>query len=154
MKMNNIVFNTTFEMSIRLLLALSLSQNKKITIDDLVTTDFIANYSKEFGISDNNLHGDNEFSFFEFSIRRTLGQKAIRELVLEDLAKVSCTKKGFLYSITNRGRELCNKLTSDYAMKYKVNANNAIAYMNSKTEKEILNLISKEASKSLWREER
>lgn len=153
MKMNNIVFNTTFEISIRLLLVLFMSQNKKITIDDLVTADFIANYSKEFGISDNNLHGDNEYSFSEFSIRRELGQKAIKELVLEDMAKVSCTKKGFLYSITNRGRELCNKLTSDYAREYKLNVNNAIDYMNSKTEKEILNLISREALKSLWRGE-
>ncbi|QAT62980.1 hypothetical protein EQM13_16125 [Acidilutibacter cellobiosedens] len=151
--MSDIVFNTTFEISIRLLLVLSVCKNSRFTLDNLVTVDFIANYSKEFGLSDNNLHGNNEFSFSEFSIRRALGQKAIKELVLEDMVKVSCTKKGFLYSITDKGQSLCNKLTSDYAIEYKSNVDNAIKYINSKTEKEILNLISQEASKLLRKEE-
>ena len=61
--MNNKVFNTVFEISMRLLLILSLSKKKKLTLDNLVTVDFISNYSKEFGLSGSNLHGDNEFSF-------------------------------------------------------------------------------------------
>ena len=68
MKMNDKVFNTEFEISMRLLLVLSLSKNNKFTIDKLVTADFISNYSKEFGLSHSNLHGENEFSFSEFSL--------------------------------------------------------------------------------------
>jgi len=57
MKMNDKVFNTEFETSMRLLLLLTLSKKRKLTFDNLVTADFISNYSKEFGLSHNNLHG-------------------------------------------------------------------------------------------------
>ena len=151
MKMNDKVFNTEFEISMRLLLVLSLSNNK-FTIDKLVTADFISNYSKEFGLSNSNLHGDNEFSFSEFSVRRSLSQQAIKQLVLENLVRVSYSNDGFIYSITERGLALCSSLASDYANEYRLYAHKAIIYMDSKNEKELLNLISREASKSLRKE--
>lgn len=152
MKMNDKVFNTEFEISMRLLLVLSLSNNNKFTIDKLVTADFISNYSKEFGLSNSNLHGDNEFSFSEFSARRSLSQQAIKQLVLENLVRVSYSNDGFIYSITERGLALSNSLASDYANEYRLYAHKAIIYMDSKNEKELLNLISREASKSLRKE--
>lgn len=150
--MNNTVFNTAFEISMRLLLVLSLSKKKRLTIDSLVTADFISNYSKEFGLSSSNLHGDNEFSFSEFSTRRALAQDAIKQLVLENMIGVSYSKDGFQYSVSERGRTLGNSLTSDYAIEYRLHAQKAIAYMDSKNEKELLNLISREASKTLRKE--
>lgn len=152
MKMNNKVFNTEFEISMRLLLLLSLSKKRKLTFDNLVTADFISNYSKEFELSHKNLHGENEFSFSEFSARRALSQLAIKQLVLENLVKVSYSNDGFIYSITERGLALSNSLASDYANEYRLYAHKAIIYMDSKNEKELLNLISREASKSLRRE--
>lgn len=151
--MNDKVFNTEFEISMRLLLVLStFRNNKRLTIDRLVTVDFISNYSKEFGLSNSNLHGDNEFSFSEFSARRELAQKAIKQLVLENMVKVSYSSDGFIYSITERGLDLSNSLASDYANEYRLYAHKAIIYMDSKKEKELLNLISREASKSLRKE--
>lgn len=152
MKMSKKVFNTTFEISMRLLLMLSLVNKRGLTLDSLATADFIANYSKEFGLADSNLHGDNEFSFSEFSIRRSLAQDAIKQLVLEGMIKVSYSRTGFSYSISERGQAFCNTLTSDYAKEYRLYAKEAIAYMNLKKEKELLNLISREASKSLRKE--
>ncbi len=121
--MNNTVFNTAFEISMRLLLVLSLSKKKRLTIDSLVTADFISNYSKEFGLSSSNLHGDNEFSFSEFSTRRALAQDAIKQLVLENMIGVSYSKDGFQYSVSERGRTLGNSrllimpLNIDYMLK-------------------------------------
>lgn len=151
-KMNDKVFNTEFEMSMRLLIFLSQSKEKNPTFDNLVTADFISNYSKEFGLSHSNLHGENEFSFSEFSARRALAQKAIKQLVLENMVKISYSNDGFIYSITERGQTLSNSLTSDYATEYRLYAQKAIIYMSSKNEKELLNLISREASKSLSKE--
>lgn len=150
--MNNKVFNTVFEISMRLLLLLSLYKNRGFTLDSLVTADFITNYSKEFGLSDNNLHGDNEFSFSEFSTRRSLAQDAIKQSVLEGMIEVSYSSDGFRYSISERGQTFCNTLTSDYATEYRLYARKAIEYMDNKNEKELLNLISREASKSLRKE--
>ena len=152
MMMNNKVFNTTFEVSMRLLLALSITGSNGRTIDNLVTADFITNYSKEFGLSKSNLHGNNEFSFAEFSTRRALAKDALKSLVLQDMIHVSQKENGFLYSITERGQIFCNLLTSDYANEYRKFAIKANEYMQTKTEKELLSLISREASKSLRRE--
>ena len=152
MKMSNKVFNTEFEISMRLLLILALSEKKKLTFDSLVIADFISNYSKEFGLSHSNLHGENEFSFSEFSTRRKLVQDSIKQLVLENMAKVSYSNDGFLYSITERGFSLSNSLTSDYATEYKLYAKKAIIYMGTKGEKELLNLINLKAYKSFRKE--
>ena len=149
MMMNNLIFNTTFEISIRVLLLLSLVKNKGLTLDGIITADFIANYSKEFGLSNNNLHGDNEFSFSELSARRVSVQNAIKDLVLENMIKVSYSKYGFQYSITDRGQTFCNNLTSDYASEYKDYAKKAVTYMDSMDDIEILNLINQKASKSI-----
>lgn len=150
--MSSSVFNTIFEVSMRLLLLLSLSKNRGLTLDSLITADFIANYSKEFGLSDNNLHGDNEFSFSELSARRLSAQNAIKQLVLENMIQVAYSKFGFQYSISERGRAFCNTLTSDYASEYRGYSKKAITYMDSMSEIELLNLISQKASKSIRKE--
>ena len=147
--MNNKVFNTEFEVAMRLLLVLSQLKKKGFTFDNLVTVDFISTYSKEFGLSHSNLHGENEFSFSEFSTRRTLAQKAIKLLVLENLVEVSYSDAGFKYSITERGQVLSDSLMSDYSTEYRLYAQKAIEYMGSKNEKQLLNLIAREASKAL-----
>ena len=53
------VFNTTFELSLRVLLTLDSSNNSPRTVDIITALDFITVYGKDFGISDENLHGDN-----------------------------------------------------------------------------------------------
>lgn len=68
------------------------------------------------------------------------------------MIKVSYSKTGFRYSISERGQAFSNTLTSDYAKEYRLYAKKAIEYMDTKKEKELLNLISREASKSLRKE--
>ena len=55
------VFNSTFEVSLRLLLLLSESGDKGLSIDRIATYEFITIYSRYFGLSDKVLHGENEF---------------------------------------------------------------------------------------------
>lgn len=148
--MNNI-FNTELEISMRLLLVLSQSENKKLTFDSLVLADFIANYSKEFELSNRNLHGENNLNFAEFAKRRTLSQISIKSLVIENLINVSSTKDGFLYFITDRGKQFINSLSSDYADEYKVHVRKSLFYMSSKSEIELLNMINKEALRTRQR---
>jgi hypothetical protein len=152
MKMIDKVFNTEFEASMRLLLVLSQSKSQKFTLDGLATVDFISSYSKEFGLSNHNLHGDNEYSFSEFSARRLLIKNALKQLVLENMIKVSYSDDGFLYSITERGKIFSSSLASDYAIEYRKYAQKAIEFFNSKNETALLNIINQEAAKSLRRE--
>lgn len=78
--MNN-VFNTTFEVSLRVLLTLEVSEDK-LSADMIAVSDFITVYGRDFGISSENLHGDNSYRFGEFGIRRELVKEAVKSLVL------------------------------------------------------------------------
>lgn len=146
--MNNRIFNTTFEVSIRVLLYLSAVKNQSLTLDNLVTADFITTYSHEFGLSELSLHGNHDFTFTEFSLRRNIVQNAIKALVLDNMIKVCQSTSGFSYSITSQGQTFCNDLKSDYAIEYRIHAERTKKYMKTKTQKELLNLITQEAVKS------
>lgn len=60
------LYNTPFEASLRILLILETSRNQSFSADMLAAIDFISIYGREFGISDENLHGDNNYKFSEF----------------------------------------------------------------------------------------
>lgn len=148
----NKLFNSNFEISLRILLTLSVAKNKGKTVDDIAIADFITIYSKKFGLSDTNLHGDTEFSFSEFGLRRLQAHDVVKSLVLENMLSVSLEKNGFYYSLSKRGFSLCKSLTSDYAKEYKSCAIKADNYISSKTQKELFNIISREHTKSLRKE--
>lgn len=146
------IFNTTFEISMRLLLMLSVDKNMSRTIDNLVLADFITNYSKEFGIADSNLHGDSEFRFAEITARRTIAREAIKSLVLDRLVDVQSDNDGFRYTISALGIDLCKSLSSDYAQEYLSYAKKVNEYMKEKSEAELLAIISKKSTASLRKE--
>ena len=52
------VLGTSFEMSLRILLLLDVSNEKKMTENMLCALDFIIVYAHDFGISNENLHGN------------------------------------------------------------------------------------------------
>lgn len=136
----------------RLLLMLSINESSSRTIDNLTLADFITNYSKEFGIADSNLHGDNEFSFSEIALRRISAQEAIKTLVLDGLVIVHQSEDGFKYSISPTGITFCKTLTSVYAQEYRAFAEKTNTFMDEKTESELLAIISKRTSTSLRKE--
>lgn len=113
------LYNTPFEASLRTLLILESLKNKSYTTDMIAAIDFISIYSREFEITDQNLHGENNYKFSEFTLRRDLIQKSIKQLVLDDLIKVSSTKKGFTYTINQKGLDYSQYLSSDYATAYR-----------------------------------
>lgn len=119
MKMNdNKLFNSPFEMELRILLLLSCEDDNSFSVERILSIDFITCYSSEFGFSHENLHGQNNFKFGELSNRRILIQNAIKSLVLKGLIDVE-VDRGYLFRITDKGKEYVDKLTSDYAKEYK-----------------------------------
>lgn len=145
----NSVFNTPFELSLRVLLMLETGGEQWETADMIAAADFITVYGKDFGISDENLHGDNTYKYSEFALRRELVKKAIKQLVLNDLISVSSTKKGFSYSINQKGLAYSKNFTSDYADAYRRMATQTRIYIADKTERETLELINRCSLSSL-----
>lgn len=113
------VFNTTFELSLRVLLALESSANRLQTVDMITAIDFITVYGKDFGISEENLHGDNLYRFCELAVRRNLITGALKDLVLDELVSVRASNNGFTYFISDKGKTFCNELACTYAKEYR-----------------------------------
>lgn len=150
--MNNL-FNTEFEVSLRVLLTLETAREQMLTEDMISAADFISVYGKEFGTADKNLHGDNKYKFSEFALRRELVRKAIRQLVLDDLIHVTSSKKGFSYSINQRGLNYITNFTSDYAEAYRRLTAQTLILIADKTERDVLKLINRRSLSSMQEEE-
>jgi len=145
------LFNSTFEVSLRALLLLSQTADANMTIDRIVAYDFISLYSRHFDLAEINLHGDNEYGFSELSARRTVMQAALKELVLDGLAKAIRRKDGFCYEITDTGTAFCQKQVTDYANTYRRLASATHKKFKTMTEGEIMAIISQKATHALRR---
>ena len=73
------LFNSTFENSLRLLILLD-EYDMPQTLDMLYAVDFMTIYSEPFGLSEQNLNGDNDLKFSEFASQRDLVKEALKEL--------------------------------------------------------------------------
>ena len=93
------LFNSSFELSLRILLLLSISEDEGMTIDGVLAYDFITIYNRYFGLSETSLHGENDFGFSEFANRRDLIKEALKVLVLDGMITVLRKEDGFHYSI-------------------------------------------------------
>jgi hypothetical protein len=151
-KMKN-VFNTTFEISLRVLLTLEASNGKPLTADMVTALEFTAVYGRDFGLSDSNLHGENDFKFGEIALRRVLTKEAIKDMVLDGLLEVESSRDGFLYRLSERGKQNATNLSSDYADTYRSMAKLAHAYLQGKSEREVLRQINKRSVLSVKRGE-
>ena len=145
------VFNSTFEVSLRLLLLLNESDNAGLSIDRIAEYDFITIYSKYFELSDKVLHGENEFGYSEIASRRNKAQSAIKEMVLDGLVQVIRSEEGFKYRIAENGKRVVSNLVSEYATAYRELAKLTVKKFGKKTEAEIMDVISKASVQSLRR---
>ena len=144
------VFNTTFELSLRILILLSVI-NSPSPADRLAALDFITTYGKSFQISDTNLNGDNDLRFSEYASRRTLVKASLVDLFRKGMIIPSDTSEGFKYEINERGCEHVLLLDGEYACQYKLYAKRACAYAVNKTEQMLITDINHRAAKALRR---
>lgn len=145
------LFNSTLELSLRILLILYADENNGKNLDSIVIADFINIYAKDFGISNTNLHGNNEFSFAEYTTRRSQAQDAIKSLVINRIISVCPKEDGFHYTISELGKQLCSSMTTEYSKTYLVTAYKTIDFMRNRDERKLITLISKEAAKAIKR---
>ena len=111
------VFNTPFEVSLRILIVLNVAQ-ARLSVDRISALDFISIYGKDFGVTDYNLHGDNDYRFSEYASKREIISQVIKKLVLIGYISPHCNKNGFNYSISKNGALFCESLNDEYAENY------------------------------------
>lgn len=112
------VLGSTFELSLRLLILLD-ELNTALDKETVDALDFIALYGKDFGILQENLHGDGAYRFSEFPARENRITNAIRFLAIKGLISLQTVKEGFLYSISPDGKQMCRNLKSEYTERYR-----------------------------------
>ena len=145
------LFNSTFENSLRLLILLD-EYDMPQTLDMLYAVDFMTIYSKPFGLSEQNLNGDNDLKFSEFVSQRDLVKEALKELVLNGNAEAVSYKDGLSYIITSEGEDYSGALTSEYAREYRKAAKSVINATKGKSERSLIAEIFKLGGKSYRQE--
>ena len=145
------LFNSTFEVSLRLMLLLSTTGDIPMTVDRIAAYDVMTIYSRDFGLSDEVLHGDNEFGLSEFASRRNKTQIALRELVLNGSVKAVTSDKGFSYQITPAGKGVADRMVTQYAIDYKRLAKITVARFHSMSDESIMAVINTTSEEALRR---
>lgn len=142
------VFNSTLENALLIILLLDAFSTPQNT-DMLYAADFIVVYGKTFGITDENLNGDNQYKFSEFVSRRAIVQKALKKLVLDGLVMPSEMDSGIVFQITADGKKYCASLESDYAKEYMMIAKKIIQFVSGKSEPSVIAQINRLSAISL-----
>lgn len=146
------VFNSTFEISLRILILMDEFGTAQ-SLGRLYIADFITTYGRAFGITEKSINGDNQFMFSEFASRRELVRGALKELVLDGYVLPIRSNRGFSYRINDKGKEFSKLLDSEYAIEYRQAAKAALAYMGNRTQKSITDEINDMSMKSIQRRE-
>ena len=111
--MNTSALGSTFEISLRILLLLNEVHGTALDEQQIGAVDFISVYAADFGLLDENLHGYSNYRFSEYPARKRLVSSAIKGLLLDGNVR-------YKYSITEAGKSICKKLTSNYADEYRI----------------------------------
>lgn len=146
--MKSRLFNTPFEMGLRMILLLSASPKDSFSVDRIVGLDFITSYAADFGLPYGNLHGDNHMKYGEIVSRRLLVQEAVKDLVTRGLLNVA-VDRGYLFSISESGKKYARSLKSEYAKTYKEIAKKVVKKYKGNTDAGILATIQSYSVQSL-----
>ena len=146
--MTESVFNSTFEMELRVLLLLSAAKKRAFSVERIVSLDFIVCYAGNFQLPYLNPQGDNQYMFSELASRRERIQEAVKSLVVQGLLDVGLDN-GYFFSITETGSKYIKKLKSEYAVQYKTIAADAIKKFKDYSDLQLDRMINDSAVKSV-----
>jgi hypothetical protein len=134
--MNERIFNTSFEVSMRILILLDVFRSG-LDEEKILYFDFFTIYEKNYGFGNENINGDSKFMINELTAQRSLINESIKNLVLSNLVKVINTKSGFIYKIHDLGINLSNEMSTDYAIRYKKTARNVMNFAQNMSIREV-----------------
>lgn len=145
------IFNTPFEVSLRVLLILSAVNPFAMTIDRISAYDLMTVYGKDFGIAEKNLHGDSQFSFSEFSAKREQCSIALKSLLLDNYVSLKQSPQGFLFGLNERSMHFAKSMQSEYATEYIETAKKAHQMFRETSDESLLSEITNQAICTLKR---
>jgi hypothetical protein len=145
----NSLLGSEFETSLRILILFEAAFEEPLNEETIAMLDFMTIYSRDFEITDSNLHGESNYRFAEFTSRRELVKSAVKQLVLDGLINVLQTKNGFEYILNQDGLEFVSHLNSEYADTYYETAMQVLVRTRGMSQRVISELINKRIIASL-----
>lgn len=146
--MQNVMFNSVFEMELRILLLLRTGRKKKYTLERIVDLDFMICYAACFQFPYENLHGDNDYMYGELSNRRFLVTKALKSLVIKGLVNVSINKE-YQFCVSAVGKKYAEELESNYAVQYRQISADIVKAFSKLSDEQLTLSIRENALRSL-----
>lgn len=147
--MNGSALGSTFEISLRVLLMLNELSNSTLDEQQIGAIDFISVYAADFGLLDENLHGYSNYRYSEYPARKHMVASALKNLVLDGYVHLHPTSTGYRYSITEAGKTVCGKLTSNYAEEYIIAVQTVINRFDNADAESMLRAINRITIQSL-----
>lgn len=138
--MSKQLFNSTFEMELRVMSLLSIDGQTAYSLEKILALDFIDCYAGKFGLPYFNLHGNGLYLFGEISNRRVTMQEAIKKLVVHGLI-TPIVDRGYFYKITDTGKKYISSFESDYAKEYIIIASTVVKAYGHITDSELMGII-------------
>ncbi len=99
--------------------------------------DFLSIYGESFGYQGENLHGDSWMRFTEYAMRVWNIRDALHEMVLHGWLTACPTKAGYVYQVTQSGKEIAAEFATTYADPYRQNAAACYSKYGMKTGNEL-----------------
>ena len=147
--MNTPALGSTFEISLRILLLLNEAHGATLDEQQIGAVDFISVYAADFGLLDENLHGYSNYRFSEYPARKHLVSSALKGLLLDGNIRFQPVPTGYKYFITDDGKSICKKLTSNYANEYRIAVQTVIKSFDNANTELMLRKISRLTIQSL-----
>mgnify|MGYP000023867435 FL=1 len=148
-EMNTSALGSTFEISLRILLLLNEVRGAALDEQQIGAVDFISVYAADFGLLDENLHGYSNYRFSEYPARKHLVSSALKGLLLDGNIRFQPVPTGYKYFITDDGKSICKKLTSNYANEYRIAVQTVIKSFDNANTELMLRKISRLTIQSL-----
>ncbi len=141
------LFNSDTEFALRILSILEIAE-KPVSKEEIFIIDFMACYPSAFDIEGEDVVGTNSFLLGELPLRRQKVSDAIRVLLFKGLIEVQLNPfEGFIYVISEKGRDFDLGFNNDYMEMYRENIYSVIEKYEGKSDVELMQILEARLSK-------
>jgi hypothetical protein len=144
------IYNTSYEIGIRVLTLLDLTSSS-IDLQRIIYYDYLMLHYGDIDKNYESLHPANPFHATELYVRRGLIQAALDLISRKGLVIISFSNNGFLYNISDLGKDFIECFDSDYFIKLKKYALLVVEKFDSLSDQSIHEYISVNVGK--WKDE-
>lgn len=142
-------YNSALAMATRITVILDARPQLQRTERALAAIDMLTTNAGQFGLYPTNLHGDSIYIATEFAARSKNITRGIRYAVIHGLITPIQNESGIEFTINDIGRDFVANLSSQYLTDYKRALTPVLAYVDSRTDREVTRRIEQQGVETI-----